>query len=407
MRILFLAQVLPYPLDAGPKVRAYYVLRYLAERHRVTLVAFVRPSDPPAARAHLEAICEQVITCPMPRSRVLDLVAAARSLASGRPFLITRDRVPAMYARLRALLAEQPFDAIHADQLWMAPYALAARSMANHAGAAPHTVLDQHNAVYLVPERLASSTSRPYLRPFLRWEAARLRAYERAACLAFDHVVTLTEQDRAALLRLYPDDPRPNLSAVIPICVDADLSPPVHYTRSSEPVVLFLGGMHWPPNAAGVIWFAREIWPRIQRQVPTAQFWAVGRNPPAALAATGELRINTPGFVDDPQPCWGRAQAFVVPLLAGGGMRVKILDAWARGVPVVSTTIGAEGLHRRHGEDILVADSPAAFAEAVARILTDEPLARRLISGGRATLEQYYLWRATYPAWDAIYSPHP
>ena len=107
--------------------------------------------------------------------------------------------------------------------------------------------------------------------------------------------------------------------------------------------------------------------------------------------------------MDDPQPYWARSRVFVVPLRAGGGMRVKILEAWARGVPVVSTTIGAEGLHYRAGHDILIADNPADFAAAVNAILADRALAQRLAAAGRATVEQHYDWRRVYPAWDAIY----
>ncbi len=309
-----------------------------------------------------------------------------------------------MPARLRGLLAEQAFDAIHADQLWMAPYALAARDQAARAGAAPQTVLDQHNAVYLIPQRLAGAAA-PYLRPAWRWEAARLRAYERATCLAFDQVVTLTGEDQAALLRLYAAGRRPHFAAVVPIGTDVSAPAGLPDVTASPPGVLFLGGMHWPPNAAGAQWLAREIWPQVRPAVPAAAFWAVGRNPPAALAA--EAGVHAPGFVADPEPYWARARAFVVPLGAGGGMRVKILDAWAHGRPVVATTIGAEGLAYRDGEDPLIADEPAAFAAAVVRVLSDDDLARRLAAGGRATLARHYDWQTIYAAWDTIYLPGP
>ncbi len=144
MNVLYLTQVLPYPLDAGPKVRAYYVLRHLAAQHRVTLVSFVRASDPPAALAHLRAVCAEVVTCPMPRSRRRDAAAVLRSGVRGEPVLIARDWLPAMAKALAQLLARTRFDVVHADQLWMAPYALAARALAQRQGYTPRLVLDKY-----------------------------------------------------------------------------------------------------------------------------------------------------------------------------------------------------------------------------------------------------------------------
>jgi glycosyltransferase involved in cell wall biosynthesis len=114
--------------------------------------------------------------------------------------------------------------------------------------------------------------------------------------------------------------------------------------------------------------------------------------------------IEAPGYVENVEPFWARSQVFIVPLHAGGGMRVKILDAWAQGLPVVSTTVGAEGLHYQNGENILIADTPEAFAQAVLAVLRDPGLAGRLAAAGRQNVEQHYDWRRIYPAWDAIYA---
>jgi glycosyltransferase involved in cell wall biosynthesis len=224
--------------------------------------------------------------------------------------------------------------------------------------------------------------------------------YERRTCLAFDQVVTVTAPDREALLALYRQPPRPAFSAVIPICIDAQAVPPL--SRPAAPGVLFLGGMHWPPNADGVRWFARAALPAIHAAHPAATFYAIGKQPPAELAA--RPNVDAPGYVDDPDAYWAKSQVFVVPLLAGGGMRVKILDAWARGVPVVSTTIGAEGLDYHDGENLLLADTPAAFAQAVNQVLADPALAARLAEAGRRTVAAGYDWRVIYPAWDTVYA---
>jgi polysaccharide biosynthesis protein PslH len=409
VNVLFLTQVLPYPLDAGPKVRAYYVLRHLATQHAVTLVSFVRDSDSSTALRHLREVCAQVITCPMPRSRVRDGAAVLRSAVRGEPVLIARDWLPAMAEVLAQLLATTRFDVVHADQLWMAPYALAARTIAQRWGYTPRLVLDQHNAVYLISRRMATAARSGLRRLGWKREAQLMADYEARTCLAFDQVVTVSEPDRRALQALYPAPPRAAFTKVIPICVDAQTRP-ASALGAVHPGVLFLGGMHWPPNSEGALWFAREALPAIHAQTPQAVFYAIGRQPPAALAALDHDRhglIETPGYVADPEPYWRDSQVFVVPLLAGGGMRVKILDAWARGVPVVSTTIGAEGLDYADGDNLLLADTPAAFAYAVSRVLKDRALAARLAAGGRRTMATHYDWRAIYPAWDQVYQSVP
>ncbi|MEP7355649.1 MAG: glycosyltransferase family 4 protein, partial [Anaerolineales bacterium] len=367
-----------------------------------TLVTFVRASDSPAAIRHLEGIVSRLVTSPMPRSRRQTAAALVRSLVKGEPVLIARDRVAAMFARLRGLMMENEFDVIHADQLWMAPYARAAANALPPGRARPRLVLDQHNAVHLIPRRLMAGARNPVLRLGWQREAAQMARYEKETCQAFDRVITVTEEDAQALVGLYPAGQAPRFS-VIPICIDpAAAWQPAE--QSQAPDVLFMGGMHWPPNADGVSWFAAEILPAIVANQPQARLLAVGRQPPESLRqGLARVYVEAPGYVDDPQPYWTRSRVFVVPLRAGGGMRVKILDAWARGVPVVSTSIGAEGLQYHAGSDLLIADTPADFAAAVLAVLQDTPLAQRLAAAGRATVEQHYDWRCIYPAWEKIY----
>jgi glycosyltransferase involved in cell wall biosynthesis len=400
MRILFLTQVLPFPLDAGPKVRAYYTLRHLAANHQVTLVSFVRPSDGSDDVAHLGEWCEQVVTIPMSRSRWHDLWALWRSVLNGRPFLITRDWVAAMGQELRRLVKGKHFDVIHADQLWMAPYALAAQKWAVGAGYQPKLILDQHNAVYLIPQRMATAATNPVIRAGLKWEAGRMARYEADTCLKFDQVVTVTQEDQDTLTALYDQPERPSFSTVIPICGDPQSVRPVDPLQGDS--ILFFGGMHWPPNADGISWFSEEILPAIWQASPAASLLAVGKEPPTALGQMGE-RVIAPGYVDDPEPYWQGSRLFIVPLRAGGGMRVKIIDAWTRGLPVVSTTVGAEGIAACDGKNILLADTAEAFAQAVVRVLCDNELAARLAANGRKTVLDCYDWRKVYRAWDGVY----
>ncbi len=395
MRILFLTQVLPYPLDAGPKIRAYYVLRHLAHEHQITLVSFVRASDSAEAVAHLAGLCRDVHTVPMPRSRTQDAWFLAGSFMTETPFLVARDKVPEMSRLIQRLVTTHHFDVVHADQLWMAPYALRARESAEREP--PQLVLDQHNAVFQIPRRLAESEQNPAKRWLLDLEARKLARYEREICRRFDHVVWVTEEDRAAV----GVDGVP--SSVIPICLDPEAQWPVG-RRVEAQRVTFLGGLHWPPNAEGIVWFAREVWPSVRARVPRAVLTIIGKDPPAALRSVKADGVEVTGYVTDPKPYLQETGAFIVPLHAGGGMRVKILDAWAWELPVVSTRIGAEGICVRDGESALLADTREAFADAVVRVLQNVNLAARLATGGRRMIETDYNWRRVYGVWGEVYS---
>lgn len=407
MDILFLTQVLPYPLDAGPKVRAYYVLRCLAQSHTITLVSFVRPTDTPAAVEHLKQFCQAVHTLPMPRSRVRDAVHLLKSLVTGQSFIIARDWVPAMMAMIRDQLATTDFDIIHADQLWMAKYALRARN-SQVASRNLKLVLDQHNAVYKVPARLAEGEQNRLKQALLTSEAHKLARYEMEICQQFDQVVWVTHQDFEAMQQQVPGSgfgvPKPT---IIPICGDPGATAVVDRKVDARRVT-FLGGLHWPPNAQGVIWFAQQIFPQVLTRVPDAVLTVIGKDPPRELQNTRspirKSNLEVTGYVADPRPYLEETALFVVPLLAGGGMRVKIIDAWMWGLPVISTTIGAEGIETRPGENILITDTPQAFAEVVVYLLQHPAKAQKVAQAGRGWVEQHYNWHTVYRLWDQVYA---
>jgi len=411
VKILFLSQLIPYPADAGPKIRIYHVLQYLAQAgHEITLVAFRREEDGPQQIAHLQRYCHEIHTVLMRRSRLQDLWQVASGIIAGYPFLISRDSVDEMYKMLQEVAVRGTFDAIHADQLWMAQYALAAGRRNGHA----RLVLDEHNAMYLIPERLASGAN-PLRRAILNREAQNMARYEVETCRQFDNVVWVSSEDRrsvrgqSAKLRGANGFSKSTADGlkhlVIPICVDPQAKPVIPRTPDARRVT-FLGGLHWPPNAEGVRWFMEKVWPQVQEEVPDALLTVLGKSPPSAVVkrAKEDPQVEAPGYVTDATPYLAETAAFIVPLHAGGGMRVKILDAWSWGLPVVSTTIGVEGLCYHDGENVLIADRPGAFAQATLRLLKRPEQAAALAAAGRQTVEANYDWRQVYQAWDKIYS---
>ena len=403
--ILFLTQILPYPLDSGAKIRQYYMLRHLVRRHEVTLVSFSRADDPSEAIEHLQSICQAVHPVPMHRSAWRNLRAAAKGMLTGLPMIVARDEMAEMEVTLRRLLTERTFDLIHADQLSMAWWGRLASRLA--VPASPRTLLDEHNAIYLLTRRMADTERNPVRRVIMAREARAFARYEAEMCRAFDAILTVTKEDREHLLALFSPDDRELLAdkfTVVPICVDPEQVSPVAHQDSGIPTVLHLGTMFWPPNIHGVLWFAREVLPLVHRQVPEARFIVVGKNPPAEVQALeADPRIEVTGYVADPMPHLEAADAFVVPLHAGGGMRVKIVDAWLWGLPIVSTPIGAEGIRVQSEENLLLAENVEAFAQATVRLLTDTVLNRRLRIRGRTWVETHYAWQAAYQRVDEVY----
>lgn len=410
MRILFLTQVLPYPLVGGAKIRAYYILRYLAQAHEITLVSFAREDDRLQDYDHLKHLCSAVYSVPISRSVVTDAAALLSGLVTGRPAVIVRDRNPDMLRLLERIVNNRSFDAVHADQTSMAQYAIHA-CVASRNGRPPMTVLDEHNALHLVVSRQAAF-ERGWRKGLWKLEAKQMARYEARICRRFERVLTVSNNDMRALLSLYSPSEAAALAerfSVLPICVDP-LSVDEMAPLSHDHQILHIGTMFWPPNVEGVLWFAHEIMPKVLTQLPASHLTIVGKNPPKRMRQLAEPnsrlygQVEVTGYVTDVSEIVSRSRVFVVPLMAGGGMRVKILDAWRWGLPVVSTTLGAEGIAVKDGEDILLADSAEDFARAVVRVLTEPGLAEHLRRGGRLSVETRYDWRRVYEHLDNIYA---
>lgn len=394
-QILLLTQVLPYPADSGPKAKTLSVIKYLCTRHDVTLASFVR-DDPPEHTAALLRWCRSVHTAPMVRSPLIDAQAMLHSLLTAVPWLMSRDDRSAMHRLVASLSHTMRFDVVYADQLNMAQYAL----RVDHG----RRVLDQHNALWLLYRRLAATMPLGPQRAVLEREWRLLRHYEGAVCRRFDHVLTVSDEDRQALQQVVGrDGPVPD---VIPIALDADEVQSLQRDRDAQRI-LHVGTMYWPPNVDGVLWFMREVLPLVRRMRPDAAFDCVGARPPAHLlaAAQGDPNVHVTGYVADVLPFLRSAGVMVVPLRAGGGMRVKILHALARGLPIVTTSLGCEGIALTHGRDALIADRPHEFAAAVVDVLNDRVLAARLSRNARALFEDRYDYRTALQALDAVVDP--
>ncbi len=395
MRILMLTQVLVYPADAGPKVKTLQVLRHLAAHHEVTYCTYVRNDQEAREAQKLREICHRVSTVLLDRSRAGDVRYLLESLLTGDSFLLHRDDRLDMQAMVRRLLQEERIDVLHVDQLNMMRFV-----PPDWSGT---VILDEHNAVWQVFERLKQGTRNLIKRWFLGRETRIIRKLEAAACHRAQIVLTVSEQDKQAL-QLIAGDSKP--IEVVPITVDAEQFRPIWEARNPQPgQLLTIGTMFWLPNSEGVAWWLREGYGQLQARCPDITYDIVGARPPRTLQvlASRYKGVHVHGYVADAVSFWTNASVLVVPLLSGGGVRVKILEAMAMGVPVVSTSIGCEGLAVRDQEHLLIADTPEAFARACASILSDKALASRLAQNARQLILERYDAKVALHTLDSVY----
>jgi polysaccharide biosynthesis protein PslH len=411
MHILLLTQIVPYPPNSGPKVKTWNVLRYLSQRgHHVTLVSFVRPEEEMYIPA-LKATCDAVHTVPIHRSRATDIGYMVRSYITGQPFLVERDNLVPMQKLVNELLSKADFDFIHADQLTMLQFSL--RGVTRSRGAKPKVIFDAHNAVWTILERMQDNASW-FLKPILGVEVRRVKHYEGKLLTSVDHVLAVTEVDRDGLELAFKDlkvsvNERVAPISVVPIAIDTQQLQPIQ-RRPGSKNILTLGTLHYPPNADGIRWFINKVFPLISQRVPDIELTIIGKNPPADfldLAVRHPDAIKVTGYVPDLVPYLEESSLMVVPVRAGGGMRVRILEAFAYAMPVVTTTVGLEGIQAEPGKDVLVADSPADFADSVIRLLHDDALQIQLSRNGRRLAEIKYDWKVTLKGLDRVYEQLP
>jgi glycosyltransferase involved in cell wall biosynthesis len=406
MHILFLTQILPYPPTSGPKVKTWHVLRYLSQRgHKITLASFVRPEE----RLYIDAVkevCATVHAVPIRRSRVSDVGYFLRSLLSQRPFLVERDDLAEMRSVVQQVVKSEGVDVIHADQLTMTQFGF---PLDLNGGKKPALIFDAHNAVWTITQRMKENAPF-YLKPPLWLETERIKQYEGMIVSEFEATLAVTEPDRIALLDAAHSHGGNNSGqvapiSVIPIAVDTDQIQPVERDKASFNM-LTMGTLYYPPNADGIRWFLQQVFPLVRNEMPNATITIMGKNPPKdfmRLAEDPESGVIVTGFVDELAPYFASSALMVIPVRAGGGMRVRILEAFARGMPVVTTTVGLEGIDAQPGRDVLVADSPSSFAEAVLQLMQDKSLQALLASNGRQLVESRYDWQVVLGELDKTY----
>lgn len=397
MRILFLSPRQAVPTRSGAKLREFHFLRALGLRSEVTYLYFSDPGAAPLTVAELP-FCQAVV--PAPKPPAYGLAKTIEGLVTRWPLPILNYTSAAMSEAVRRVTDAGEFDIIHLDSIHMIRYALEATS--RHPSL--RAIYNWHNIESEAMRRF-SETSRPPKSWYAALTARKIRTLERSILeSAFGHVVC-SEREREQLNAIVPAA----RVAVIGNGVDTRYFADAGGELSERRRIVFVGAMDYFPNADGAVFFANQIWPAVRKRLGNVELVIVGANPGPAVKALQELPgITVTGTVPDVRPYYHDALAAIVPLRTGGGTRLKILEAMAAGVPVVSTPLGAEGLDVTDGTDALIVDAgdPEGWVERLAGLAESPARRQELIRAGLHVVETRYDWellgaklRETYEGW--------
>lgn len=381
MRILWVKSGKMLPVDTGGKIRSYNILRHLIQTHEVTFFSDYGGKPDPGY--------EEEIALELPGAQTIHTDAQqggnlgqyfgyVRGIFRAAPFAVSNFADARMRRQVASWLDERHFDVAVCDFL--------VASINFPRILVTPTVLFQHNVESSLWKRRAATESNLVRRLAYKLEAAKMDRYEKSEIRRFHLIIAVSDHDRRQMLEMGASE-----VSVVPTGVDThkyQVSPPA---IANPPRIVFTGSMDWEPNIDAVNYFCREILPGVRKELPEALFQIVGRKPPTSVKRLACDYVQVTGTVPSVSDYLRDATVVVVPLRAGAGTRLKIFEAMAMGKAVISTSIGAEGLDVHNGSDIILADEPAAFANAIVR-LTREPGLRRQYELAAVKLASHYDW---------------
>ena len=376
--VLMLTPYLPYPPVSGGRMRTYSLVKRLAKDHEITLVCFGRPEERAFDLSPMEDYCKLIVVERPPSPSTAQ--AAIMTLTSIKPITMRLYRTEKMQQMLTKLIQENDFDVIHVESFYM-----------------QQNLPEEHGIPVLLSEpaiehiawwRHAQVAKPIFQRPGIALEALKMRRFGPQEWRKADVVGAMSEIDQEIIEKV-------GAKAVLtPNGVDVDYFQP-NTADQDNYTAIFMGDYKYFPNTDGVLYFAEYILPLIQAKLPEFKLVLLGKDPSPEIQRMSDdptIPINATGLVDDTRPYLTNAGVFVCPLRSGSGTRFKLMEALACGLPVVSTTIGCEGLNATNGEHMLIADSPEDFAEAVIRMMQDHTMARAMATAGRAWVVEHHAW---------------
>lgn len=387
MKTLFLTQRIPYPPNKGEKIRSFHQIRFLLEHgHEIYLCC---PHENDSDLESLERFTREYRITAKTVRLTGKWLRYLSGLVRRQPLSVSNFYSRELQASLDRLLDEQPIRNIVCSSSSMAEYVFNSPAI-DRRDDRPCLVMDFMDLDSDKWKQYAQASSFPMNRVYGR-EALLLSAYERRISEVFDACLFISRAE----VELFAASFQP---ARQPIAIGNGIDtqyfvPADRPTANRQPVFLFTGVMDYKPNVDAVVWFATEVWPTIRARYDDARFIVAGMNPVAPVRKLAQLRgVEITGFVEDILPYYHRADIFVAPLRIARGVQNKILQAFACGLPVVATAMGAEGIDCRDGEQILLADSPDEFFERIVSLLEDREQYESVRRNALALVKTRYSW---------------
>jgi sugar transferase (PEP-CTERM/EpsH1 system associated) len=380
VKVLFLSSWFPYPPDNGSRIRIFNLIKQLSKEHDITLLSFARDGEVAEERLRMmRQYCSTVQAVPLAPFRPTSL-RSILGLFSPRP----RSFVDTYSQRMQRLVEragkEQDFSVVIASEIATAPYAVTLEGL-------PRILEELQLAAFWEQYTSQSRVGRRLRYGLMWWKTRRFTAH---LLRQFDGCTVASQQEQANVLSIVP-----NCRHVVVVPNGVDLDRYKGRLGTPEPgALVFPGALTYSANFDAMAFFLHQIFPLVKARWPEVVLRITGKTNGVPVDRLPlDERVILTGYLDDVRPAVAQSWACVVPLRVGGGTRLKILEAMALGTPVVSTSKGAEGLEATHGEDILIADTPAEFADAVLRLLDDRALRASLAANGRRLVESRYGWK--------------
>ncbi len=387
MDILVLTPVLPYPLTDGARIRNFNLIRALSVNHTVHIVSFIIETTRTEDIEELRGFVHDLQTVFRPQKYAIkDLL---KGVCTSTPFTIINYRSDEMASVINRKLAKG-IDVVHCEHLNMAQYA--------PVGMGLKRVIDMHNVESEIMRRYAEKASDPFKVLYSKMTAKKLAKYERDVISDFDLCFAVSARD-ADYMREFCSN-----TVVVDNGVDLDTFL-LREDTVTEPRLVYTGWMKYHANNDAAKYFCDEIFPAIKKDKPEVTVDIVGKEPSDEVLRLSKLAgVNVTGAVPDIRPYINAASVYIVPLRVGGGTRLKILEAMAIGIPIVSTSIGCEGIGLTHGKDILIADTADEFARQTLRLLDDSSLRRHLSANARELVQERFSWKVIGKKLDSAYN---
>jgi len=380
MKIAMLTPYLPYPPDTGGKIRSYYLLKAISSEHEVDLISVYYEKEPEGVE-HVQRICSSVRLFRLTRSWTRS--DRLKRLMAPIPLSVDHFYTPEAAIEVNKVLEGEKYDLIFVDELCMAPYTINITDIPQ--------ILGRQKIDYIHYREMAAARRWGQQKILDLLEYYKLKRYEKKMLSEnrYARCIVCSERDKEILISLNPS----LRIVVIPNGTDTAYFRPWPSPADNAPTLIFIGTMFYYPNVDAILYFLDRIYPHIVARIPDVRILIVGHNPPLEIKSLERFsNVKVTGYVPDIRPYIAQSTVMIVPLRLGGGTRLKILEAMAMERPVISTSIGAEGLAVQAGENIMIADDPLDFASKTVELLRNPKLRQRIVTKARKLVENNYSW---------------